>query len=279
MKIWAHTLVRNEERWLWYAVTSIVDFVDRVLLWDTGSTDNTLAIIKDLKKRYPSKIYTREVGAVSPDEFTEISQQMVEETHSDWFVILDGDEVWWEDSIKRFVQTIEVKGDGLETIVVPLANCIGDIYRYQDESAGNYEIDGKRGHIGIKGINRRIPGLHFEKPHGMRGLYDSDGKLIQNRTKEKRLHLDAPFMHFTNLPRSSSRQKDLQVPKRDIKFKHELGLSFPRDFYYPEVFFRDRPSIVPSPWPVMDPGFKFRAFFETPLRKIKRKIWKRRVGY
>lgn len=51
--ITVHTLVKNEERYLWFAVTSVIDYVDKMLLWDTGSTDRTIQLIKELKKRYP----------------------------------------------------------------------------------------------------------------------------------------------------------------------------------------------------------------------------------
>jgi len=61
------------------------------------------------------------------------------------------------------------------------------------------------------------------------------------------------------------------VYKRAKKLKYELGSALPPDFYYPEVFFRDRSKIVPSIWQPMDFKFKLRAFFETPLRKIYRR--------
>ena len=280
MKIWAHSLVKNEERYLWFAVRGIIDFVDKVLLWDTGSTDRTLEIIKELKKRYPLKIEFKEVGNVTPEGFTKVSQQMLDETDADWFIIVDGDEVWWDESIKRVVETIEKKGNELELIVNPVVNCVGDIYHYQEEAAGNYQIDGRRGHMNIRAVNCKIPGLHFEKPHGTRGLYDADGMLIQERPHSRRLFLnDAPLMHFTNLIRSSNRGKDLLVPKRDIKLKYELGTPFQKDFFYPEAFFRERPKIIPSPWKKMNAAFCLRALVETPPRRIKRRLFKSKIGY
>lgn len=50
MKIIVHTLVKNEERFLWFAVSSVIDYVDKVFLWDTASTDDSIKIEKKLKK-------------------------------------------------------------------------------------------------------------------------------------------------------------------------------------------------------------------------------------
>ena len=55
MEIWAHAMIKNEARWLWYSITSVIDHVDKVLLWDTGSTDGTIKVEQDLIKKYPSK--------------------------------------------------------------------------------------------------------------------------------------------------------------------------------------------------------------------------------
>ncbi len=115
--IWAHTLVRNEERYLWYAVMSAINYVDKILIWDTGSTDKTVEIIEKIQKIYPHKIKFREIGEVDIDEFTSVRQQMLDETKSDWVLILDGDEVWWDDSIRKVVDKIQKQGAKLETIV------------------------------------------------------------------------------------------------------------------------------------------------------------------
>jgi glycosyltransferase involved in cell wall biosynthesis len=280
MKVWAHTLVKNEERYVWYAVMSVIDWVDKILIWDTGSTDKTVEIIKEIKKVYPDKVDFKEVGEVDPQKFTKVRQKMLDATTSDWLILIDGDEVWWEDSIKAMISTVRTEGDTLETIVNSPYNIVGDIYHYQEEAAGRYEIDGRRGHFSFRAINRKIPGLHLKKPHGIQGFFDRNGALIQERPKKFRKFLDAPFMHFTYMARSSSREKDLKVPKRDIKLKYELGIPFPRDFYYPEVFFRSRPAIVPSPWRKIRKDYFLRAFMETPIRRLKRRMVKSdKIGY
>ena len=163
MKICAHMSVKNEERYLWYSVMSVVEQVDYIMLWDTGSTDNTRKIIEEIIKIYPDKINFKEVHETSPVEFSKIRQKMLEETEADWVILVDGDEVWWEDSIKNLVATIREKGNEFETIVSPSYNIVGDIYHYQEESAGQYEIDGRRGHINIRAMNLKIPGRTCRK--------------------------------------------------------------------------------------------------------------------
>jgi len=279
MKIWAHMLVKNEEKYLWYAVLSVVDYVDKVLLWDTGSTDKTLEICKKFQEKFPEKIDFRQVKISSAEEFPKVRQEMLDATDADWFLVVDGDEVWWEGSIKKVIVAIKKKGDQIESVAVPMIYPIGDIYHRQEEAAGGYHLVGKRGHISLRGVNKNIPGLSASKPHGTFGWTDIDGKMIQDRDPQKVFFVEAPYMHFSHLPRAGSVEDEKRVVKRPQKLKHELGEAFPKDYYYPEVFFRKSPKIVPSPWERMDSGFYLRALAETPFRKIKRRLLRPKVGY
>ena len=178
MNIWAHTLVKNEEKYLWYSVASVAPFVDKVLLWDTGSTDKTPEICKELINRFPEKIDFRQVKQEGADDFTLVRQEMLNQTDSDWFIILDGDEVWWEDSIKEVVDTINKKGNKAESFIVRMIYPIGDIYHRQEEAAGMYELAGKKGHVSLRAVNRRIPGLTSLRPHGTQGWIDENGVVV-----------------------------------------------------------------------------------------------------
>lgn len=279
MKIWAHTLVKNEENYLWYSVASITPFVDKILLWDTGSTDKTLAICKELENSFPEKISFRQVKQESAADFTKVRQEMLDETQADWFLILDGDEIWWEDSIKKVIEKVNSEGTRLESIVVRMIYPVGDIFHRQEEKAGKYELVGRKGHISLRGINRKIPGLSSLNPHGTWGWVDENRTMIQKRDPRKISFVDVPYMHFSLMPRAGDRAHDAKVIKRLKKLKFELGESFPKDYFYPEVFFRTRPGIVPSPWNKMNASFYLRSLFETPLRKIKRRLFSGKVGY
>ncbi|MFZ5932853.1 MAG: hypothetical protein ACOYT7_02135 [Patescibacteria group bacterium] len=299
MKITAHILTKNEARFIWYSVMSVIKYVDRVRLWDTGSTDGTLEIIEEIAKTREAKakevfqvkklslekfregelrgqMLGEDVDSISEEAPAELAfslarQKMLEATSAPWFIVVDADEIWWEESIKKLTDTIRERADELESIVVPTINPVGDVFHYQEREAGRYYLAGRVGHLNLRAVNRAVPGLASRGRHGTWGWVDSEGKMIQDRDPKKILYLDTPYLHATHLKRAGKEGLDQEVIKRAKKLKYELGIPFPRDFYYPEVFFRPRPEIVPSPWGSINFPYKFRAFFETPLKKIYRR--------
>lgn len=277
MKIYAHTLFKNEEKWLWYSVTSIIDYVDKVLLWDTGSTDNSFEIAKKLKLIYKDKIDLRQYGSVTSETFYKARQSMLDETDSDWFIVVDADEIWWNKSIEFLVNSIKNFDKTVESIVVPTINLIGDMYHYQSSESGNYRFGDLVGHYNLRAVNRHIDGLHSLGRHGVWGWADKNGKQIQDRNTYQ--FLDAPYLHATFMPRGEKREDDAIVPKRYNKLKYEIGNSFPLDYYYPESLFDNIPGFIISPWKVMSIQYRLRALIETPLKKIKRKFFNEKVGY
>ncbi len=273
------TLVKNEERFVWYSLSSVIPYVDRAIVWDSGSTDNTRKILFEVKRKYGRKVDLEFLDNFKIEDYSAVYQKMLERIGTKWFMVLDGDEIWWDQTISDFCSFIKKRGDNFESVVVPTINLVGDIFHFQEEAAGKYNLAGKTGHYNLRGVNKEIPGLYADNPHGYFGWKDKSGRLIQDRNPKRIKYLNCPYLHATFLRRSSSFEKDKLVSKRKKKRKYEIGLSLPRDYYYPEVFFREKPKIVECPWEKMDRGFYIRAFFETPLRKIKRRILPDRVGY
>lgn len=278
MKVWGHTLVKNEGRWLWFSVTSVINHLDKLLIWDTGSTDDTVRIITELKKRYPEKIIFKKRIITKLQDFALARSEMLAETKSDWFMVLDGDEIWWEDSIKSVLSRIQ--GDNtIESVVTPTINLVGDIYHFQEQAAGNYNLAGRIGHYNLRFINRSIPGLASAGNHGTWGWVDGENKMIQDRDASKIVFVDAPYLHATNIERSSDVFGDTGVMKRPGKLKYDLGITFPLDYYYPESLFLWRPDFVKSPWKSRSKKFIIQSGLQTPLRKVKRRLWFKKVGY
>lgn len=267
-EIWGHCLVRNEECWIWYAINSVIDYLDKIIVWDTGSTDKTVQIIKLLKN---PKISFKEFGPVTPETFAEARQEMLEETKADWLFLLDGDEIWTKEGISTVVKTIQEKGERIESIVVRTINWVGDVYHYQEEEAGKYQIAGRIGHYNLRAMNLKIPGLHADLPHGKQGYFDGEGRPIQERDPKKILFLPVSYFHASFLPRST---KDFEVPLRARKRKYEIGIPLPKHVKHPGVFYKPRPRIVPDPWIKMKGGEWIRAAIQTPFKKLKRRILK-----
>ncbi len=237
MKIWVNCIVHNEENFIWFAIMSVIDYVDKVLVWDTGSTDKTVDIIRKVREVKGSKVEINEVGKVDKEKFTRMRQAMLDESKGDWILILDGDEIWWEDSIKKVVDFISHNKE-INAVAVPFYNMVGDIYHYQSEEAGRYELAGRKGHLTVRVINRHIPGLHLAGPYGEESYMDEAGQAVQDMGPRELFFLQAPFLHLTHLTRSSK--------NRHNKFKYDLGKEFKENF--PEALYLKRPSVVPSPW-------------------------------
>jgi len=278
-KIIVHCLVENEGRFIWYAINSVLPYVDQMMVWDMGSTDDTWEIVNSIES---DKIGRRQVPvATSPDDLTTVRQQMIEETGKDftWLMILDGDEIWPESSIET-VTNFARENPSYESIVVRTNNLVGDIYHRLPESAGRYNLSGHTGHLALRFMNlKQIGGLCVSRPHGTQGFFDSEDRLVQDRDAKKIKFLDLPYHHATHLPRSLAKIGDLLVPKRKQKLKHEVGEKIRRE-EIPMIFFiKDHPDIVPNVTSSAPLSFWLKSFVLTPLRRLKRIIIKSPAGY
>lgn len=264
MKIWANCIVKNEENFVWFAINSVINYLDKIIIYDTGSKDNTVRIIEDIKANFPEKIEFKKVGEVSGFAYTKVRQAMLDQSKCDWLLILDGDEVWFEDSIKKLITEIKDNQEKNEAFIVPFYNAVGDIYHHQEESTGHYNLLGVKGHRTIKAIKRDILGLHWDLPYPHEGLFTQNKKLIQDDCNLK--YINTPFLHTSLLERSSI--------KKIKKTKLEIGQKFPENFVYPEVLSKPHPEYINSPFKKLSGSDLILANILTPIKRIKRKIKK-----
>ena len=205
-KLTAHIMVRNEP-FVWYAVQSVYQYVDEILLWDTGSTDaHTLADITllvredfDQKIRFKSvSIDVDETGwsegrvaeyqAKGRGKHTKgiVRQEMIEATRTEWFLIVDGDEVHYRSGIARIAELIH-KGRPKNLLcgAIPLIwFCEPTVFFRQSWSGRAFRTTRVR-------MNGKSPNeLHVNR---------RTGKIITRDSSERKDWHVTPYAHFETL--------------------------------------------------------------------------------
>lgn len=266
-----HCVVKNEERWIWFALTSVLDIANKILIFDTGSTDNTVEIIKNIKSK---KIIFEEKGEVDAQKLVELRREQLRRTKNEWFLILDGDEVWPDETKKELSAKLESARKKDWGVVIRAWNPIGDIYHYHPESVQYhwpFAPNNWQGWANLRVIRKSIPGLNIVGKYPLEAYRDKSETPIQNYGSKHLVFLKNRYFHTTYLTRSDTRKKDKEVLNRLKKGKMELGISFSRNFDYPGVFNLKYPSIVKSPWERRNVLETVISAINTPIKEFRRR--------
>jgi len=197
MKITTHTIIKNEEKWIKPAILSVINHVDIMLVWDTGSTDKTVEIIKSINS---PKIKFFQKGSVNRKQLVELRNQQIKQTKTPWFLILDGDEIWPEKNLIKLIKTMKNAKSKTIALVNKTHNCIGDIYHYLPPSKGKYQIGHWQGHLNIRAI-KNIKGLKVIGEYPLE-IYTFNHKPLQDQSENLEF-VDTWYLHTTHLKRSS----------------------------------------------------------------------------
>ena len=266
-----HCVIKNEERWIWFALNSILDIADRVLVYDTGSSDRTVDIIKTIKSK---KIIFEEKGEVDAKGLAQLRKEQLSRTKTEWFLILDGDEVWLKQTKKELVGKIKNVDKSKWGIVVRAWNLVGDVYHYHPESTRYrwpFAPKDYKGWANLR-VMRKSVVKDIKGDYPLEAYCDENGIPIQNNRQKHLVFLKNRYFHTTYLTRSDSRRRDKNVLNRLKKLKMELGSSFPKNFKYPEVFYKKRPKIVASPWTKRSNFEYLVALVRTPAKEARRRV-------
>ena len=239
-------IVKNEDQWVWFAIMSVIEYVDKMIIFDTGSVDNTVKVIQSIinQTSYYSKITFEEVGSVSIQDFPKLRQRQIDMTDTEYVLVVDGDEIWWSDGLIELREVIDnVLPDKVS--VKFICPCT-DIFHYRDFKRELY-IDKQNGIVGSingRAFSMSIPGVHCSGHYGVECYSDENGEWDKYYTKV----LEHYYFHCTKLRRSSAPLGDESIPYRRKKIFDDWDYKFPDDYRYPEVFYLDRPEIVPDPF-------------------------------
>lgn len=211
-RLTTHTIIKNEQNWIKPALLSVINQVDEMLVWDTGSTDKTVSIIKSINS---PKIKFQEKGLVNRQQLVDLRNQQIQATKTPWFIILDGDEIWPKENLEKLIQAINQAKPTTLALVNRTRNCIKDLDHYLPDSAGHYQIGPWRGHLNIRAI-KNTPQLTVA------GQYPKEAYLInqtplQNQPENLEF-VDTWYYHTTHLKRTSW-WHSLKVIDRLKKFK------------------------------------------------------------
>lgn len=212
VKITSHTIVKNEEKFIKPALEAVLPYVEKALVWDTGSQDKTAEIIKSLNN---PKIEFEQKGSVDALGLVKQRQQQIAETKTDWILLVDGDEIWPAANLEKLLKAAETANKKTVALVCKTRNCIGDIYHYLPERKGKYKIGDWQGHLNIR-LARNLAGL------AVKGMYPDEAYVysgIALQDQPERLEfVDTWYLHTTHLQRTSFTNQ-FQVLGRSKKFK------------------------------------------------------------
>lgn len=210
-----HAIVKNEDKFIKAALVSALesDDVERALVWDTGSTDNTVEEILSIKD---PRIEFAEKGNVDRKQLVLLRNEQLKMTKTPWILLIDGDEIWPEKNLQNLIQAMKHCGSATIALVCRTRNSAGDIYHYLPESKGHYQIGSWSGHLNIRAI-RNLSGL-VVKGEYPNEWYELDKVKIQNYPEYKKAwpsdgrpglnkylkFVDTWYLHTTHLKRSKS---------------------------------------------------------------------------
>ena len=110
-------IVKDETRCLAECLDSIRDIADEIVIGDTGSLDDTVAVAH----RYAAKVHT----VPWRDDFAAARNEVLQHATGDWLLHLDADEVLDPASAARIREIVD--NDDADAIEVILANYSDDL--------------------------------------------------------------------------------------------------------------------------------------------------------
>lgn len=263
--ITAHMVVKNEDQWIWFAIQSVLPYVDSFLITDTGSSDNTVKIIKTINS--PKLIFTQKT-CLTPYEVTKARQNQILQTKTDWMWVVDGDEIYSDTLCQEIRDLVRLPK---QFILTQRYDLLGDVFHHQSSKVGEYSIAGHQGHLSLRVINiKKLKGLNYRHNYPLEGFYDSNNQSILDYPKNLFTLTQHRYWHAGYLKRSSLGSNIKSMFNRN-KFKIEVGHKI--NIRPPQIFYsKKRPSIVPDPLKKRSVIYEVMANLITPIKKLKRRL-------
>lgn len=261
MKFSAHMIVKNEDQWIWYAINSVLPYADKLFIFDTGSTDKTVELIRSINSE---KIIFEEKGKVDTKGLVKLRREQLERTTTEWFLIVDGDEIWPSRELAKLIDEAQKAPKDKIALFNRTRNCVGDVFHYIPDNEGEYKIAGIKGNLNTRMIrNTNDLTIVGEYPQE---TYTNKNGFIQSQD-EKLIFVDCWYLHTTYLKRSSVdfQKTSGSLGRRKLWVKGNKLLNT----NLPEVFFKERPKNVNNPLSKRNLLYELIVLALIPLKYIK----------
>lgn len=195
-------IVKNEEELLPQCLESMKDFVDEIIIVDTGSTDRTV----EIAKRFGARVYHHPWE----NDFSKHRNQSISYASYDWILIMDADEAFFTQdapNIKRIVQ--ETRSDFL------YLQC--------------YDL-GKTGEV--HGVFNQVRlfknglGMHYTKNVHNQLQVTGKGEYTRLRFKHYGYDLTPEKMEAKHIRTTTLLKEMLEINPEDAYSRHQLAASY-----------------------------------------------------
>jgi hypothetical protein len=124
MKLISISMVKNEEYWIWYALTSVAAHVDEILVFDNHSEDRTVEIVRSMRHLGSKVKLFQNFGGTDEQENREATLQEARRRGATHVLTLDGDEVH-SDRVLSFCRTLLEAHEHYPVLADPPRNAAG----------------------------------------------------------------------------------------------------------------------------------------------------------
>lgn len=189
-------LVQNDCYWLPYVLSAIDGWFEKIVIYDVGSTDGTLEICRAFKGVATSDVLLEEMPAVPPKAQLAFRNAMIAEAQTDYYLIVDGDEIWPKESLEQLrVQFPYFQGLLLDPCQTQDRKTYGIVRRIEvrEDLQSAYAVDEYLPHHRV-----------YHRTATWRGTHPGERATIPQQTDtEYRFSPEVKVFHFHNTLRST----------------------------------------------------------------------------
>lgn len=171
------------------SLLSVLPYCEECIVFDTGSTDNTLEILSSLRDIFPNLHY-EDKGEQTPAGLTKLLNEMKNKSKGDWILRVDDDEVFPRETMAEIL-TIN---NGVPVYSIPLLH-------YEDRNFINPEAHSKnRPGFFVARLFKNVEEINWVNDWGNEVL-SFNGERVSSRAFQTHLcrKLKNPFLHLGEL--------------------------------------------------------------------------------